>query len=298
MNSKLRHSLVLAWFLALAITFPVFAGGWAVIALDELPTGVVAGEPFSVGFTVLQHGQRPMTDLDPVIIASSGKEKVTVFAQEQGKPGHYAVEMHLPSEGAWEWKILAFTMEQKMPTLRVAAPVLASAGLSEAKAQPAEASTLPWVMVIRALALGIGLVGLMFAFRRKSRIAVALTALCLLVGVGSFTLGTTVPAVEAVSESPAKVASDESISQVELGQQLFVAKGCITCHVNANVPNSYDYWTINPEGATNLSNFSASPEILRIRLRDPRAARSDAQMPNLGLSEFEIEALIAFINSK
>jgi len=42
----------------------------------------------------------------------------------------------------------------------------------------------------------------------------------------------------------------------------------------------------------------ASPEILRIRLKNPQEAKSNTQMPNLGLSDVEIEALIAFINSK
>jgi hypothetical protein len=35
-----------------------------------------------------------------------------------------------------------------------------------------------------------------------------------------------------------------------------------------------------------------------IRLKDPAAAKSDTNMPNLGLNKTEIEALIAFINSK
>ena len=51
-------------------------------------------------------------------------------------------------------------------------------------------------------------------------------------------------------------------------------------------------------GAPNLSNFSASAEVLRIRLKDPKLAKSDSQMPNLHLADDEIEALIAFINSK
>lgn len=298
MISRFKLSLVLALALSLALAIPAFAGGWAVITLDELPDGVVAGEPFTVGFTVLQHGRTPMTGLDPVIFASSGDEKITVFPKASGKPGHYEVSLTLPSAGEWEWTIQAFTMEQKMPILSVTEPVVASVSAPEVKTQPVESQPSSWLVIIRVLALGIGLIGLVFAFRRKSRSAMALTALCLLVGVGSFMVGTAVPAVEAESESPAKVAGNESISQVELGQRLFIAKGCITCHANAKVPNSYDYWTINPEGATNLTNFSASPELLRIRLKDPKAAKSDTQMPNLGLTEAEIEALIAFINSK
>jgi hypothetical protein len=51
-------------------------------------------------------------------------------------------------------------------------------------------------------------------------------------------------------------------------------------------------------GAPDLSTYSAHPEVLFIRLKDPVAAKSDAKMPNLELKETEIEALIAFINSK
>lgn len=299
MISKFKISLVLALLLALALAVPVFAGGWAVITLDELPTNVTAGEPFTVGFTVLQHGKTPMTDLDPTILVESPDgEKSAVLAKPEGKPGHYAATLTFSTEGDWNWTIQAFSMEQKMPVLSVAASSAASANAPVVEAELVKESSTSPIIIVRWLALGIGLVGLAIAFIRKSRLAVALTALCLTVGVGSFVAGSAVPVVEAGSESPVQVASDESISQVELGEQLFVAKGCITCHTNAKVSNNSDYWTINAEGATNLTNFSASPEILRIRLRNPKDAKSDTQMPNLGLSDAEIEALIAFINSK
>jgi hypothetical protein len=51
-------------------------------------------------------------------------------------------------------------------------------------------------------------------------------------------------------------------------------------------------------GAPNLTDYSAHPEVLYIRLKDPSAAKSDAKMPNLELKKAEIEALIAFINTK
>lgn len=301
MVSRSRYALALAFLFAFALSVPVLAGGWAVITLDALPTGVVAGEPFTVGFTVLQHGMTPMEDLDPLITGRSGDEKVMAFARPEGEPGHYSATLTFPSEGDWEWSIQAFSMDQKMPALFVAASAASvTAPVSEppVKTEPVESAAVSSVVIVRAAALAIGLIGLVVAIRRRSRQAMALTALCLVAGVGSFMMGSTVPAVEAQSESSPKAVVDTSIPQVELGRQLFVAKGCITCHVNTKVPNSYDYWTINVEGATNLSSFSASPEILRIRLKDPAAAKSDTRMPNLGLSEAEIEALIAFINSK
>jgi hypothetical protein len=118
-----------------------------------------------------------------------------------------------------------------------------------------------------------------------------------LVGVGSFVTGAgTGSKVEAQAEAPVQ-APDSEISQTELGRQLFVAKGCITCHANRKISNSSAFWTIDM-GATDLSNFSANPEVLFLRLKDPAAVKSDTQMPNLELREGEIEALVAFINSK
>lgn len=290
MISRVRIALGFVLLLSFIFAIPVFAGGWAVITLDELPAGVVAGEPLTVGFTVLQHGKTPMTDLEPTITASLLKEsQFVVRAEPEGKPGHYTATLTFPKEGDWSWSIQAFTMDQTMPTLNVAASSAVVVGQSPLKSAPATSL----LLITRMLAIGIGLVGLVVAFRRKSRLAVPLTALCLLVGVGSFITVPAVPQVEAQSKS----SNGAVVTQVELGQQLFIAKGCITCHVNSKTTSASEYWTIEM-GAPDLSKFSASSEILRIRLKDPTAAKSDTKMPNLNLSDIEINALIAFINSK
>jgi len=291
---RFRISIALAVLLSVVLAIPAFAGGWAVITLDELPTGVVAGEPLTIGFTVLQHGKTPMDGLDPTITATLSKsETFVVYAKPEGKPGHYAATLTFPTEGNWNWSIQAFSMDQAMPELSVAAPMVASVTKPVAETKP-----IPAVLIVRISALVIGLAGLALAFRRKSRLAAAVTVLCLLIGVGSFVTGSSVPvSVEAQSKSSSEGVSASAISQVELGRQLFVAKGCITCHSNTKVASVSDYWTIDM-GAPNLSMFSASPEVLRIRLKDPKLAKSDSQMPNLNLADDEIEALIAFINSK
>ena len=274
-----------------------FAGGWAVITLDELPSGLVAGEPIMIGFTVLQHGRTPMPGLDPTITATlSNDEKLTFFAEPEGEPGHYAATLTFPKDGNWEWSIQAFTMDLKMPALSVAAAGNASVNQPVARSESQFATVSP-LLIVRVLAFAIGLVSLVVAFRSKSRMAVALTGFCLLVGITSFMMEPAVPVVEAQSKSASEVMVDASIPQVELGRQLFIVKGCITCHVNSKATRDSEYWTIEM-GAPNLSNFSASPEILFLRLKDPAAAKSDAKMPNLGLKKTEIEALIAFINSK
>jgi mono/diheme cytochrome c family protein len=189
-------------------------------------------------------------------------------------------------------------MDQRMPVLHVAAPVAEIVNQPVLKAEPAAASISP-VLIVRVLAFAIGFACLVLAYQRKSRMALALTVIALSVGLASFMMGSTVQKVEAQTqnETVSKVAAEPAVSQVETGRQLFLAKGCITCHYNDRAANRSDYWTIEI-GAPDLSNYSSAPEILFIRLKDPAAAKSDTQMPQLNLKKEEIEALVAFINSK
>lgn len=309
MYARFRIALGLALLLVFAFAVPVLAGGWAVISLDELPSGAIAGEPLIIGFTVLQHGKTPMTGLDPTITATLLKdEQFVVVAEPEGKLGHYAATLTFPKEGNWEWSVQAFTMDQPMPVLYVAAVKCRGAyscciyqpncSVAKTETAPAETASISPLLIVRMLALAIGSVGLVAAFRRRSRLAGPLTVLCLLVGLASFITGSSTPVnVEAQSKSTSELLGDTSISQVELGRQLFIAKGCITCHVNSKASLGSKYLTIEM-GATNLSNFSAHPDVLRMRLTDPAIVKSDTKMPKLQLSETEIEALVVFINSK
>lgn len=297
MLSKSRFAFGLALLLSLVIAVPAFAGGWAVITLDDLPTNVVAGEPLTIGFTVLQHGMTPMNDLAPTVtVILRNEEKLAFRAEADHKPGHYTATLTLPKEGSWEWYIQAFSMDQRMPELTVAPAKAVTASEPVAKVESSPASLSP-LLLLRGLALGVGLVGLLLVFQRKSRLAGMVAGLSLIIGIGTFMVGSATPVVEAQSVPVSELSAETSLSQVELGRQLFLAKGCITCHYNSRAASRTDYLTIET-GAPDLSNYSSAPEILAIRLKDPAAAKSDTQMPNLELKETEIEALIAFINSK
>ena len=296
MVSRLRIALGMTLIFAFLFGTPVFAGGWAVITLDDLPTYIAAGEPLTVGFTVLQHGKTPLDGLEPTVTAYlNNEQKFVVEAEPDGPSGHYTAKLIFPKEGDWRWSIRAFGMEQLMPTLRISEPVVEVVSQPDVKSESLAKSE-SMLRIVRLSALGVGLGGLIFAFRRRSRLGMALAVVCLSVGVGSFMTAPAVPAVEAQVESSSEVLSESSVSQVELGGQLFVAKGCIACHANNKVENASDYW--RTDAGPNLTTFSASPEALRLRLKDPSSVKSDTQMPDLNLSEFEIEALIVFINSK
>jgi hypothetical protein len=297
MPKRFQISLGAALLFALVITIPVFAGGWAVITLDELPTDVAAAEPLTIGFTVRQHGITLMDGLYPTVTATLPKgDRFVVDAEPDGTPGHYTATLTFPQEGNWEWSIQAFSMDQPMPALHVAAPAVVSANGPTSKSDPAGALVTP-LAIFRALVFALALAGLAFAFQRKSRVAGAFGALGLLVVISTYLLGGTTPGLAAQARESSETSMESSPAQVELGRQLFLAKGCITCHYNSRAAGRDEYSTIEI-GAPDLSDYSSHRDVLFIRLKDPLAAKSDSKMPNLGLKETEIEALIAFINSK
>jgi cytochrome c2 len=133
-------------------TLIVSAGGWAVITLDELPTAITAGQAYSIGFVVRQHGQTLRSDLQPIVRFDrvGAQESFRVTAQRQGSEGHYAAEIKFPSAGQWEWHvdIEQFGMiTQPMPTLTVAA--------ASTKAEPASLATImKFMSVIRRALTG------------------------------------------------------------------------------------------------------------------------------------------------
>ena len=102
---------------------------------------------------------------------------------------------------------------------------------------------------------------------------------------------TLLPLIAVEPGAPAPVLSREA-----QGQQLFVAKGCITCHTNtvASSNRSLQY-------AQQLIPHKYQDEFLSRILANPSATLPPRfefpQMPNLDLQPGEISALVAFINS-
>jgi hypothetical protein len=108
--------------LTLALPTTTLAGGWSVTTLDSLPTDMQVGVPFTIGFTVRQHGNKPMSGLSPTIRmrnASSG-ETVQFSATAEGAVGHYVATLIIPSAGTWEWEIDAFGAPAPMSPLTIA----------------------------------------------------------------------------------------------------------------------------------------------------------------------------------
>jgi mono/diheme cytochrome c family protein len=92
-------------------------------------------------------------------------------------------------------------------------------------------------------------------------------------------------------------AAAPALSPVDQGQQLFVAKGCVTCHQN-DASKSNMSTGVGPV----LVAHKYQDDFLSRILTNPAATlprRSDfVAMPNLNLKAPEVSALVAFINSR
>lgn len=115
MAKRLALKTLLALAAVLALATPALAGGAAVIVLDETPTDVRAGDTLHLGFTVLQHGVRPvhywegMGPVTPRLVATHREtgEALRADAVADGAvEGHFTVDVTFPGEGTWEWAIL------------------------------------------------------------------------------------------------------------------------------------------------------------------------------------------------
>lgn len=90
-----------------------------------------------------------------------------------------------------------------------------------------------------------------------------------------------------------------TVAESERGHRLFVAKGCGTCHVNGDVP---EFATMNRVVAAGpeLTGRRLEAAYVRQRLTNPsslpKLGDSPVRMPDLALSEGEVNALVAFIS--
>jgi hypothetical protein len=85
------------------------AGGWATVGVDPPfpPGGTGPGDTWDTTMTILQHGQTPLTGLDPTITISDEETGTTetFAATETDEPGVYAVSVVFPEAG--QWRIVA-----------------------------------------------------------------------------------------------------------------------------------------------------------------------------------------------
>jgi hypothetical protein len=105
----MRHRAIAATLAAtiatLVLASSALAGGWANAILDDPGAGgpPSAGEPVTIGFTLLQHGVTPVNWGSPTMTITNtvtGEER-TFEARQVGASGHWVVAVTYPTNGTW-----------------------------------------------------------------------------------------------------------------------------------------------------------------------------------------------------
>ncbi|HEX6314519.1 MAG TPA: cytochrome c [Gemmatimonadaceae bacterium] len=80
-------------------TAGIVAGGWAVVTVENPPEHLVAGVPYTIEYSVRQHGKELLTGLKGNVEARAGGEVVRVDARSSGPK--YSATLTLPRADSW-----------------------------------------------------------------------------------------------------------------------------------------------------------------------------------------------------
>ena len=114
---------ILAALALLALSVRALAGGWAVTTFDSLPDAFYAGQSYTLGYTIRQHGVTPISVDRTEIIALHSAKTVSFPGKADGSIGHYVANVYFPADGAWTWQVTQGPFApQDLGTLAVQAP--------------------------------------------------------------------------------------------------------------------------------------------------------------------------------
>ena len=185
----------------------LMSGGWAVVTVENPPERLVVGVPYTLEYSVRQHGVDLLTGLRGSVEARLNDRVVHADAKGISSKGKYNATLTLPAAGSWT--------------------ITVNSGFGPAK--------------------------------------------------------TTMKPINVTTPGAPVVA----MAEAERGQHLFVAKGCVTCHVEMRIipvdvrTSKYD--------ANFVKQLLADPKAM------PKRHSVDVEMPNLNLKAAEISALAAYL---
>ena len=252
MNKQTTTAILSVVLFSLLFTRPAAAGSWTVVTVDALPLHVEVGEPIKISFLVQQHGIHPLV-LSEGAVAVNARHTVTGRAIAAR-----ATMAGAPGQYTVE---LIFPIEGvwawqiqpgSFPPATMPELKVSAAVDRRPIATPANRDWAPWEAVVWQL----------LAYVRPQ------------------------PAVAA------PVNADWAADSVAYGKALFVAKGCVTCHVHSAARADFSL-QVGPD----LTHYRVIPEYVTIWLRDPKSIKPQTPMPNLHLQDAEIEALVAFLSA-
>jgi hypothetical protein len=101
----MRKLVVALVVLAVVVPAAAIGGGWATVGLSSTPKGSVAGTPWVVNLTVLQHGVTPLQGIQPHVRITQGTLARQFLARPTTKIGVYRARVLFPRAGMWHWSI-------------------------------------------------------------------------------------------------------------------------------------------------------------------------------------------------
>jgi len=116
--------------------------------------------------------------------------------------------------------------------------------------------------------------------------------------IEAFNMLHNMPNLTAVSIAAQPTATSRRVAlteQIQQGEDLFLAKGCATCHIHAAVVSKVE---MTIDIGPNLTYRKLDPDYVRIWLKDPSKVKPTTKMPNLNLGQTEIDALAAFLTQR
>ncbi len=120
-----------------ALVTATYAGGWAIITVNQLPDYAVAGQPLTLTFAIRQHGKTLLSDLHPRIEATApGGLTTKVAAMRTAAPGEYSARLTFPEPGEW-----TITIVSGFNTSKTTLPVLKVVGSGSPPPQPFSPAT-------------------------------------------------------------------------------------------------------------------------------------------------------------
>ena len=122
--------------LSAAIALPtgsVLWGGWAVVTVENPPERLTAGVPYTIEYSVRQHGVELMKGLRGTIEARTGSQVVRSDAKPTASVGKYSAVLSIPSAGSWTITVHSGFGPSKttMRPIAVAAPGATVAAMTE-----------------------------------------------------------------------------------------------------------------------------------------------------------------------
>ncbi len=155
----------------------VQAGGWAVVTLDTLAAEVHAGQTYTIGMMVRQHGVTPIS-ADPfeggalvVMVRAHNPESnqdIEWQARQVGETGHFVADISFASAGSWTWEVQPGRFEATQLGELTILPAITQAD----SRQTMSLLAIPWLWIVGLLALGGGV--LLIRRRRAVRIPLSI----------------------------------------------------------------------------------------------------------------------------